>query len=310
MAKEMRAVFSGILEEYMKKDENICVVDSDLAKANGTHGLRFKFPDRALDVGIAEQNMAGVAAGMTSFGLKPFITTFTPFATRRIADQVAISISYAKRNVKIVGTDPGITAELNGGTHMSVEDVGIIRSIPGIVIFEPVDEVQLAKAMPEIIDYDGPIYIRLARKAVPEIFDEATYKFDLFKADVLKEGKDVSIFATGIMVEEALNAAKELVAEGIDAEVINIHTMKPVDKEAVLKSVKKTGAVVTAENANVVTGLFSEISNLLIQELPTKVVPVGIQDRFGEVGKVPYLKDAMGMNAKDIVAAAKKAMKK
>lgn len=306
---EMRAVFCGLLDEYMAKDDSICVIDADLATANGTHKLRFKYPDRALDVGIAEQNMASIAAGMTSFGFKPFITTFTPFATRRIADQVAISISYAKRNVKIVGTDPGVMAEMNGGTHMSMEDIGIMRSIPGIVVFEPVDVTQLAQAMPQIVAYDGPMYIRMARKTVPGVFGD-DYKFDLFKADVLTEGKDVTIIASGIMVSEAVAAEKELAAVGIAAEVINLHTIKPVDEETILASVKKTGAVVTADNGNIIGGVFSAVSELLAKKLPTKVVPVGVMDRFGEVGKLSYLKDAMGLNASDIVAAAKKAIQK
>lgn len=309
MSKEMRAVFSEILDEYMAKDPMVCVIDSDLAKANGTHGLRFKYLDRALDVGIAEQNMAGVAAGMETFGFKPFITTFTPFATRRIADQIAISISYAKRNVKIVGTDPGVTAETNGGTHMSMEDIGIMRSIPGIVVFEPVDAVQLEKAMPQIMEYEGPMYIRMARKVVPQVFDDS-YDFKLFKADVLTEGGDVTIIASGIMVDESLQAAKALEEEGIRAEVINLHTIKPVDVETVVASAKKTGAVVTADNGNIIGGVFSAVSEVLAQELPTPVVPVGVMDRFGEVGKLDYLKEAMGLTVSDIVTAAKKAISK
>ncbi len=304
---EMRAVLCGVLDEYMEKDESICLLDADLAMANGTHKLRFKYPERALDVGIAEQNMAGVAAGLTSFGFKPFITTFTPFATRRIADQIAISISYAKRNVKIVGTDPGVMAEMNGGTHMCMSDIGITRAIPGIVVYEPVDAVQFAQALPQIIDYEGPLYIRMARKTVPPVFGDG-YKFDLFKADVLTEGKDVTIIASGMMVSESIEAQKELAAAGIDAEVINLHTIKPVDEETLLASVKKTGAVVTADNGNIIGGVFSAVSELLAEKYPLPVVPVGVMDRFGEVGALSYLKDAMHLNVSDIVAAAKKAV--
>jgi len=304
---EMRAVFGKTLEEMMAKDDKICVIDADLAKANGTWYLRNIYPDRALDVGIAEANMAGVAAGMTSFGMKPWICTFTAFATRRMADQIAISISYAKRNVKIVGTDAGLNAEYNGGTHMSVEDVAIMRAIPGIVIYEAVDNIQLQQAMPQIAAYDGPVYVRVGRKKIAPVFDD-DYKFDLFKADVLKEGADVTVIASGIMVKEALTAQEELAKEGISAEIINLHTIKPVDVETVLASAKKTGCIVTAENASIVGGIFEAISGIMSQNCPMPIVPVGIKDRFGEVGLMPYLKTAMGLNASDIVAAAKKAV--
>ncbi len=305
--KEMRQVFGSILEDMMEKDERIVVIDADLAKANGTIKLRDKFPERAFDVGIAEANAASIAAGMASYGFIPFVTTFTPFATRRMCDQIAISVTYAKRNVKIVGTDPGITAELNGGTHMSMEDIGVLRSIPNMVIFEPVDNVQLAKAMPAIVNYDGVVYIRMSRKAVPAVFGD-DYEFDLFKADVVKEGKDVTLFATGIMVVEAIKAAEMLKAEGIDAEIVNIHTIKPIDREAVVKSARKTGAAVTCENHSVIGGLKSAVAEVLIEECPIPVKAIGVQDHFGEVAKVDYLKKKYQMTAEDIVAAAKEAI--
>lgn len=307
--KEMRQVFGSILEEMMEKDERIVVIDIDLAKANGTIKLRDKFPERAFDVGIAEANAASIAAGMAAYGFIPFVTTFTPFASRRMCDQIAISVTYAERNVKIVGTDPGISAELNGGTHMSMEDIGVLRSIPNMVIFEPVDNMQLAQAMPQIVNYDGPVYIRMFRKSLPAVFGD-DYKFDLFKADVLREGKAVTLFATGIMVGEALKAADILKAEGIDAEVINIHTIKPIDREAVIKSAKKTGAVVTCENHNVVGGLYSAVAEVLVEEYPVPMKAIGVQDHFGEVAKIDYLKKKYHMTAEDIVAAAKEAISK
>ncbi|MBQ2862310.1 MAG: class I tRNA ligase family protein, partial [Oscillospiraceae bacterium] len=211
----MREAFGNTIAELMRKDERICVLDADLANCNGTAGLRKEFPERAFDVGIAEQNMASVAAGLSSYGFIPFISSFTPFATRRICDQIAISIAYAKQNVKIVGSDPGISAQLNGGTHMSMEDIGVLRSIPTMVIFEPVDNEQMIQALPQIVDYNGPVYIRMFRKECPEVFGK-DYKFDLFKADKIKEGKDVTIFASGIMVKTSLDAAEKLKAEGID----------------------------------------------------------------------------------------------
>jgi transketolase len=304
---EMRQVLAGELDSLMSKDERIVVIDADLARANGTMSLRDKYPERAFDVGIAEQNMAAVAAGMAAYGFIPFIGSFTPFATRRICDQITISIAYAKRNVKIIGSDPGISAELNGGTHMSMEDIGVLRSIPGIVIFEPVDSVQLAKALPAIVEYDGPVYIRMFRKASPIVFKD-DYKFELFKADMVREGRDVTLFATGIMVAEALKADEMLKAEGITAEIINIHTIKPIDREAVVKSAKKTGAVVTCENHNVIGGLKSAVAEVLVEEYPVPVKGIGVQDHFGEVAKMDYLKKKYHMTAEDIVKAVKAAI--
>ena len=302
---EMRAVYAECLAEMMEKDRHVCVLDADLSKASGTRKLYERFPKQMFDCGVAEQDMASIAAGLASYGFKPWIESFTPFATRRICDQIAISISYAKQNVKIVGTDPGISAELNGGTHMSMEDVGVIRSIPGMVIFEPVDAVQLRAAMPALAAYEGPVYMRLFRKTLPDVFP-ADYKFDLFKADTLREGKDLTIFVSGFLTKDALDAAAELKAEGIDCEVVNVHTIKPIDRETVIASARKTGAVLTVENHNVIGGLHSAVLEALAQE-KIPAVAVGVQDRFGEVGKMPYLREVLGMRTEDIVAAAKKA---
>ena len=303
---EMRAVYAACLAEMMEKDKHVCVLDADLSKASGTIALYKQFPEQMFDCGVAEQNMASIAAGLSSYGFKPWIESFTPFATRRICDQIAISISYAKRNVKIVGTDPGISAELNGGTHMSMEDIGVIRSIPGMVIFEPVDVVQLRAAMPVLNDYDGPVYMRLFRKEQPVIFND-DYKFDLFKADMLKEGKDLTIFVSGMLTADVVEAAKLLADEGVDAEVINIHTIKPIDRETVIASARKTGAVLTVENHNVIGGLQSAVLEALAAE-KIPVCAVGVEDRFGEVGKLPYLREAMGLTVENIVAGAKKAL--
>ena len=303
---EMRAVYAQCLAELMEKDRHVCVLDADLAKASGTLSLYERFPRQMFDCGVAEQDMASIAAGLSSYGFKPWIESFTPFASRRICDQIAISICYAKRNVKIVGTDPGIAAELNGGTHMSMEDIGVLRSIPGIVIFEPADPVQLRAAMPVLNDYDGAVYMRLFRKELPAVFPE-DYQFDLFKADVLKDGKDLSIFATGFQLKDALEAADILAAEGIDAEVINVHTIKPIDRETVIASARKTGAVLTVENHNVIGGLHSAVLEALAKE-KIPACAVGVQDRFGEVGKLPYLREAIGLTVENIVATAKEAV--
>jgi len=307
---DMRDVYAKALEELMAENEQVMLLDADLARANGTLAIREKFPERALDIGVAEANMMAVAAGLSSYGFIPFAATFTVFASRRVCDVIAVSIAYAKQNVKIVGTDPGIAAELNGGTHMSIEDIGVLRSIPNIVIFEPVDCVQLYQAMPQIASYYGPVYLRLFRKKPPaSVFGEG-YVFNLFKADVLKQGTDVSIFASGIEVKEALAAAELLSQEGISAEVINVHTIKPLDEETILNSVAKTGCAITAENHNVVGGLGSAVSEMLSRRRPVPMEFIGIQDRFAVVGKMPYLLEKFQMSAGHIKNAALKAMER
>lgn len=304
---EMRQVLALELEKAMKENEKIVVINADLAKPNGLGNLCKIYPERMLNVGVAEQNMASVAAGMSSYGFLPFICTFTPFATRRICDQIAISICYAKQNVKIIGSDSGISAEYNGGTHMSFEDIGVLRSIPNMVIFEPADNVEFQNLFPQILDYKGPVYIRMFRKSTPDIFS-ADDKFNLFKAKMIKEGTDVSIFCSGIMVDETLQANKLLEEDGINAEIINIHTIKPIDEEAIISSVKKTGAAVTVENHNIIGGLRSAVAEVLAENYPTVLRSIGIKDSFGEVGKMPYLKEIYNMTAKDIVNAVVSAL--
>lgn len=303
---EMRAMYAQCLGELMERDEKLILLDADLSKACGTFPLRKRFPDRIYDCGVAEQNMISIAAGLASYGYKPWAESFAPFATRRVCDQIAISVCYAKRNVKIVGTDPGIAAELNGGTHMSLEDMGVVRSIPGLVIFEPTDTVQLQAAMPVLHAYEGPVYMRMNRKEFPTVFPEG-YRFDLFKADLLRAGTDVTILAAGLMVSESLQAAEALAAEGISCEVINVHTVKPIDRETILASAKKTGVIVTAENHNVIGGLRSAVLEALAHD-PVPVWAVGAEDRFGEVGKLPYLKEALGLNAAHVAAAVRAAV--
>lgn len=303
---EMRAMYAQCLGELMERDEKLVLLDADLSKACGTFSLRKRFPDRIYDCGVAEQNMISIAAGLASYGYKPWAESFAPFATRRVCDQIAISVCYAKRNVKIVGTDPGIAAELNGGTHMSLEDMGVVRSIPGLVIFEPTDTVQLKAAMPVLHAYEGPVYMRMNRKEFPTVFPEG-YRFDLFKADLLRAGTDVTILAAGLMVSESLQAAETLAAEGISCEVINVHTIKPIDRETILASAQKTGVIVTAENHNVIGGLRSAVLEALAHD-PVPVWAVGAEDRFGEVGKLPYLKEALGLNAAHLAAVVREAV--
>ena len=299
---EMRKMFALELEKLMNKNESVVLLNADLAKPNGFGDFSLKFPERAINVGIAEQNMASIAAGMSSYGFIPFICSFTPFATRRICDQIAISICYAKQNVKIIGSDPGISAEYNGGTHMSFEDIGVLRSIPNIVIFEPTDNAQLKNLLPQIVDYKGPVYIRMFRKSTPDIFDE-NETFNLFKSQKIKHGEDISIFCSGIMVDETLKANKKLEEMGINAEIINIHTIKPIDEESIISSVQKTKAAVTVENHNIVGGLRSAVSEVICENYPVPMRSVGIRDTFGQVGKMPYLKEIYKMTEKDIISA-------
>ncbi|MDR1364237.1 MAG: transketolase family protein [Oscillospiraceae bacterium] len=306
---EMRKVLFKELEKIMRHNSEIIIINADLAKAAGLSGLNDIFPDRCFNVGVAEQNMAGVAAGMATYGFIPCIFSFAPFVTRRICDQIAISICYAQQNVKLFGLDPGIAAEHNGGTHMSFEDIGVLRSIPNIIIFEPCDEVQFEKSILEILNYNGPVYIRMFRKETPKIFDE-NYKFDLLKSDILKKGEDISIFCTGIMVHECLNASKILDNLGISSEIINIHTIKPIDKKAILDSVRKTKRAITAENHNVFGGLFSAVSEILSENFPVMVKPIGIHNEFGQVGDMSFLKEYYGLTAKNIVENARRLMNK
>lgn len=305
---EMRKAFASFMMDNMAKDWRLCVLDADLANADGTLALRKTYPERAFDVGIAEQNMASIAAGMSSYGFIPFITTFACFASRRICDQIAISCAYAKQNVKIVGTDPGVTAEINGGTHMAIEDIGVLRSIPNIVIFEPCDEAELVTALPQIIEHQGPVYIRLHRKEVP-VRHEAGYVCSLGKADVLRDGTDVTLFASGaVMVGYALEAADMLANEGISAAVVNIHTVKPIDRDAVSAYLAKTGCGVCCENHNVIGGLYSAVCEVSADCCPAPVKAIGFQDVPGEVGQTKELAEKKGMLPKDIAAAAKSAI--
>lgn len=301
MAKsEMRKVLANTLIEMMRDDEKVIVMDADLAIANGTYEIRNIFPKRAIDVGISEANMTGMAAGMAAYGLKPFIITFTAFASRRICDQLTISCSYAKQAVKVIATDAGITAQMNGGTHMSLEDIGIVRSIPGIVVTEIVDGIQLKKALPIIKDYPGVVYVRMVRKDTVDVFDDL-YEFNLFKGDLIKEGKDITIIASGIMVNEAIEAEKELKEKGVDAEIISIHTLKPIDKEIIVNSAKKTKLVLTLENHNLFGGLYSAVTEVLAKEYPCKVKGIGINDHFGEVGSTRFLMEKYGLSKDNIV---------
>jgi len=301
--RQLRDIYVDLLLHYTELHPEIVLVEADLMKALKTTIFNEKFPNRVINVGVAEANMIGVAAGLSNMGKIPFTHTFTPFATRRVFDQVMLSVAYSKLNVKMVGSDPGVMAMLNGGTHMSFEDVGIMRNIPTMTIFEPVDGVQLAAMLPQIINHYGPMYIRLLRQDFDPIFADDQV-FELGKATPIIEGSDISIFATGIMVKEAMDAQKILMEKGISASVINIHTVKPLDVEAIIKEAKKTKAVVTAENHNIINGLGSAVAEVLAENCPTVMERVGVKDQFGEVGDKAYLMERFGLKAHHIVDAA------
>lgn len=303
----LRETYVDLLIEYAGKDDRLVIVEADLMKAAGTTRFGAEYPERTVNCGVQEANMIGVAAGMSAMGRIPFTHTFTPFSTRRVCDQVTLSVAYAGLNVKIMGSDPGVTAELNGGTHMSMEDVAIMRNIPGMVIYEPVDSVQLKKIFPQLLEHYGPVYIRLLRRNAARIFDDNT-EFRLGKGIVIKEGRDVTVLASGIMVAEAVKAAQALAGKGIDAEVINIHTIKPLDEELVLESVRKTGAVVTAENHSILNGLGGAVAEFLSGSLPVPIQRVGVRDTFGEVGFTEYLMEKYGLTDREVVQAAEKAI--
>lgn len=306
---EMRQVLFETMKYIMKNNENVVFMDADLAEANGTMGLREIYPDRAFDVGISEANMASMAAGMSAYGMNPYICTFTPFSSRRICDQIAISLSYSRQNVKIIATDAGVAAETNGGTHMSFEDIGVLRSIPGITIIDVIDEEQLKQVLMSTISYKGVIYIRFPRKQVPKIYAD-DYKFNVFKADILKRGRDITIFVTGLMVDEVLRAVDILEGENISVEVIAIPVIKPIDKETILNSLMKTNCSITVENHNIIGGLHSAISSLSCKEYPVIIEPIGINDHFGEVGGIRFLLKKYKMTYMDIVKKCKEVINK
>ncbi|MGD1821860.1 MAG: transketolase family protein [Pleomorphochaeta sp.] len=302
---DMRQVYCETLIEAAKTNNQIMVVEADLMNATGTGPFKKAYPDRLVDVGVAEANLIGVSAGLSNMGKIPFAATFGCFASRRTFDQFFLSANYAKLNVKLVGTDPGVTAAFNGGTHMPFEDLGIMQTVPNLVICEPCDSVSLEKTVYNLIDHYGSSYMRLHRKGELTIY-EKDEKFELGKGKVLRDGSDVTIVALGfVMVPEALEAAKMLEKEGISAAVIDPVCVKPLDSELLLHYAAKTNHIVSAENHQVGSGLGSAIANLLANQRPTKMRMVGVKEEFGQVGTLDYLKGYYKLNAKEIVAQAK-----
>ncbi len=306
--KATRESYGEALAELGDKYENLYVLDADLAAATKTGIFKKKFPDRFFDCGIAEANMMGVAAGLATTGKIPFASTFAMFAAGRAFEIVRNSIGYPHLNVKIGATHAGISVGEDGATHQCNEDIALMRTIPGMTIINPADDVEAKAAVEAAILHNGPVYMRFGRLAAPIFNDKSTYKFELGKGIKLKEGSDVSIIATGLMVSEALEAAEILAAHGISGEVINIHTIKPIDSQIIIESAKKTGLVVTVEEHSVIGGLGSAVCDVLSAQLPTKVVKIGVNDEFGYSGPAVELLKAFGLCADNIVKTAKAAV--
>ncbi len=303
-----REAYGAALAEFGAKYENLVVFDADLAEATKTIKFKKAFPDRFFDCGISEGNMMSVAAGVAATGKIPFVSSFAMFSAGRAFEQVRNSIAYPHLNVKIGATHAGISVGEDGATHQCLEDIALMRSIPGMTIINPADAVEARLAVEAAINFDGPVYMRFGRLAIPVIFDE-NYKFEIGKGVKLTDGNDVTIIATGLMVNEAIKAAEILKTDSINARVINIATIKPLDNELVLCAARETGAIVTAEEHNIIGGLGSAVCELLSQELPTPVLRVGTNDVFGRSGKVPPLLEMYGLTAQNIACQAKKAIK-
>ena len=300
-----RESYGNALKELAEEFPNLVVLDADLAAATKTGIFKKAYPDRHIDCGIAESNMMGVAAGLSLVGKIPFVSSFAMFAAGRAFEPIRNAIGYPHLNVKIGATHAGITVGEDGATHQCNEDIALMRTIPGMVVMCPADDVEAKAAVRAALEYDGPVYIRFGRAAVPVINDKPDYKFEIGKGTVVREGKDVTIVATGICVDSALGAAEKLAADGVDAEVISICTIKPLDEEIILNSAKKTGKVVTVEEHSVIGGLGSAVCDCLSEKLPTPVKKIGMQDVFGESGSAAALVAKYGLDAEGVYKSVK-----
>ena len=300
-----REAYGNALAEFGAQYPNLVVLDADLANATKTNTFQKAFPERHIDCGIAECDMMGIAAGLSTVGKIPFASSFAMFAAGRAYEQVRNSIGYPHLNVKIGATHAGITVGEDGASHQCLEDIALMRVIPGMVVINPCDAVEARAAVQAALEYVGPVYLRFGRAAVPVINDNDNYKFEIGKGVLLREGTDVTIVATGICVPEALEAAEKLAADGISAEVINIHTIKPLDEELIIKSAKKTGKVVTAEEHSIIGGLGGAVCEVLSEKAPTPVCRIGMNDIFGESGSAGALVAKYGLDAEGIYGKVK-----
>lgn len=300
-----RESYGNALVELGAEHDNLIVLDADLAAATKTGVFKKAYPDRHIDCGIAECNMMGIAAGLSTTGIVPFASTFAMFAAGRAFEQVRNSIGYPHLNVKIGATHAGISVGEDGATHQCNEDIALMRTIPGMVILNPADDVEAKACVKAAYEYNGPVYLRFGRLAVPVINDRPDYKFELGKGVVLREGKDVTIVATGLCVSSALEAAEKLAADGIDAKIINIHTIKPLDEELIVAAAKETGKVVTVEEHSVIGGLGSAVCDALAEKCPVPVKKIGVQDVFGESGPAVALLAKYKLDGEDVYEQVK-----
>ena len=303
-----REAYGKALVKLSNMNDKVVVLDADLSKSTKTADFKAVAPERFINMGIAEANMMGVAAGLATCGKIPFASSFAMFAAGRAFEQIRNSICYPKLNVKVCATHAGLTVGEDGATHQSVEDISLMRSIPNMVVINPADAVETEAAILAVAEYQGPCYVRLGRLAVDTINDENNYKFEIGKGITLADGNDVTIVATGMMVQLALQAKEELSKEGINARIINIHTIKPIDSDLLVKAAKETGAIVTAEEHSIIGGLGSAVSEVVSEECPVPVIKVGIKDTFGESGKPAQLLEKYGLTVEAIVNSAKKAI--
>lgn len=299
-----REAYGKILAEELYKNPNVVVLDADLGAATKSASFKKVAPERYFDMGISEGDMMGTAAGLATCGKIPFASTFAIFAAGRAFEQVRNSICYPNLNVKIAATHAGLTVGEDGGSHQAVEDISLMRSLPNMTVINPADAKEATEAIKAAVEHKGPVYIRLGRAAVDDIHGD-DYKFELGKGEVLREGDGVGIIATGIMVGKALEAAKELEKENIQARVINIHTIKPIDEDLIIETAKKCGKIITAEEHSIIGGLGSAVAEVLAREYPVKQAFIGIKDTFGESGKPAELLEKYGLTVAEIVKAAK-----
>lgn len=305
-----REAYGKALAELGKVKEDVVVLDADLSKSTKTAVFQKEFPHRFFNMGIAEQNLMGAAAGLAASGKIPFASTFAMFATGRAFEIIRNSVCYPKLNVKICATHAGITVGEDGASHQALEDIACMRAIPNMIVINPSDAVSAKKAIFAVAEYYGPVYVRLGRAGVPVLYEEDALDFEIGKGIQVKDGKDVTIIATGIMVAEALKAKELLQNEGIEARVIDMHTIKPIDQELIIRAAEETGAIVTAEEHNVIGGLGSAVAEVLVEHKPVPMKRIGTMDTFGESGKPAELMKKYGLTAQDIAAAAKEVFHK
>ncbi len=304
-----RDAFAKTLETLMDNDPSVVYVDCDLVSCINTGGIMKKYPERAFNAGIAEANAMGIAAGLSATGKKAYMHSFGCFSSRRAFDQAFMSVAYAKLNVKVIGSDPGVSAAFNGGTHMPFEDAALYMSVPDAVVIDPTDFAQLVSITKELNDHYGLSYCRMVRKTITTVYEDGS-EFKIGKGVTLKDGTDVTIIASGIMVDEALKAEEILKAEGISARVIDMFTWKPLDEELIIKAAQETGAIVTAENHNMTCGLGCAISRVVAKNCPVPMEMVGVNDEFGQVGPENFLREEYKLTADEIINKVRDVLKR